>query len=116
MNAERLTGPLSELQRKIVAVNIANGWREAVDTRNRGELIALIHSEVSELLEAARKPGLSEHLPQYLGETEELADIIIRVLDYADRAGIDGAVLAEAIVAKVAFNKTRGYRHGGKAF
>jgi NTP pyrophosphatase (non-canonical NTP hydrolase) len=45
------------------------------------------------------------------GIPSELADIIIRVLDVAYRYGID---LEEVLLEKLAFNETRGYRHGGK--
>jgi hypothetical protein len=42
----------------------------------------------------------------------ELADCIIRILDYCGRSGID---IEEAIRIKHEYNKTRPYRHGGKA-
>jgi NTP pyrophosphatase (non-canonical NTP hydrolase) len=41
----------------------------------------------------------------------ELADCIIRILDYCGHAGID---IEEAIRIKHEYNKTRPYRHGGK--
>lgn len=41
----------------------------------------------------------------------ELADVIIRVLDYCGYAGID---IDAAISQKHEYNKTRPYRHGGK--
>lgn len=77
--------------------------------RNKGELIALIHSELSEALEAIRKPDLSDKIPDFTGEEEELADAVIRILDYA--AGYN-LPLGAAIVAKIRYNKTRPYKHG----
>lgn len=75
------------------------------ESDNKGEKLALIHSEVSETLEAVRK-GDTEN------EVEELADIVIRVLDYAGYFGFD---LAAAIHTKMHRNYLRPYKHG-KAF
>lgn len=41
----------------------------------------------------------------------ELADCIIRILDYCGKEGID---IEEAIKIKHEYNLTRPYRHGGK--
>ena len=41
----------------------------------------------------------------------ELADVIIRILDYCAYAGID---IDAAISEKHEYNKSRPYRHGGK--
>lgn len=74
----------------------------APTTVKKAEKIALIHSEVSECLEAIRK-GDS------FNEAEELADAVIRILDYCGYYGID---LGAAIEAKMLQNYQRPFRHG----
>lgn len=74
--------------------------------------IALIHSEVSEMLEAVRVDANDDKLPQYKGVTAEAADVVIRVCDLIGMLTITNGDsleydLAGAIVAKLAFNSTR---------
>ena len=45
------------------------------------------------------------------GVAVELADCIIRILDYCGKAGID---IEDIIRRKHEYNKTRPYRHGGR--
>lgn len=79
---------------------------------NTGEKIALMHSELSEMLEADRKSiESSEHIPEFTGVEEELADLIIRALDFA---GHHELRLGEAILVKMTFNLSRPFKHGKK--
>lgn len=72
--------------------------------RNKGELIALIHSEISEALEGARKSALDDKLPHRLMEEVELADALIRIFDYAGAYGYD---IEGAYTEKLAYNQQR---------
>lgn len=82
-------------------------WNEP---KNQAEMIALIHSELSEALEGLRKGNPpDDHIPDFSSVEAELADVVIRVLDMA--AGFDYNV-AEAIIAKVEYNASRPYKHG----
>lgn len=75
--------------------------------------LALVHSEISEAIEAARKHDDTpdQHCPEFTNETIELADAMIRIMDYAGRYNLP---LAQAIIAKAAFNATRPIKHGKK--
>jgi NTP pyrophosphatase (non-canonical NTP hydrolase) len=91
---------------------IGKGWWE--NPRELGTQIALMHSELSEALEAIRHGnGPSEHIPEFSGVEEEFADVIIRIMDTAIANDWD---IGGAILAKMAYNEGRPYRHGGKEF
>jgi NTP pyrophosphatase (non-canonical NTP hydrolase) len=82
----------------------SKGWWD--EQKETGTLLALIHSEVSEALEADRK-GDQENFE------EELADVCIRIFDLCGAKGID---LEKAIASKMERNKGRSYKHGGKKY
>lgn len=66
--------------------------------------LALIHSEISEALEGARKDKMDDHLPHRKSCEVELADAIIRILDLAGALGYD---MAAAIAEKAEYNAQR---------
>jgi len=88
--------------------------------RNKGEMIALIHSELSEALEGARKDTMDDHLPHRKSEEVEMADAVIRIFDYCKGHGLD---VASALIEKLAYNAHRAdhkpenrVKAGGKKF
>ena len=100
-----MTG-LNEFADKIHAQNFKwwhtkNGVR--LD-RNRGELLCLIHSEISEAMEGERKGLQDDKLPHRKMAEVELADALIRILDYAAGFGYD---IEGAVAEKLAFNASR---------
>ena len=114
---------LNELSKVVHAANIK--WWQDVETgkpikRNKGELLALIHSEISECLEGERADLMDDKLPHRKMAEVELADALIRILDYAAGFGYD---LQGAFDEKMAFNAQReDHKHearriaGGKQF
>ena len=93
---------------------VEHGWWE--EERNIGECLALMHSEISEALEEWRSghPLSESYYPagkKPEGFTVELADLLIRVFDLCGRHNLP---IVEALQEKMAYNKTRPYRHGGK--
>jgi NTP pyrophosphatase (non-canonical NTP hydrolase) len=72
--------------------------------RNFGEVIALMHSELSEALEAHRKGLMDDKLPGRSGIEVELADCLIRIFDTARALNLD---LPGAVIEKNRFNATR---------
>jgi len=98
--------------------------------KNIGEMLCLIHSEVSEALEADRKDifatgnifavngwtndgDFKASFKENVKDTfeDELADIMIRVMDLAAFKGVN---LEEHIKAKMRFNSLREHKHGKK--
>lgn len=95
------------------------GWHD--EDRSFGEHIALFHSELSEALEAYRDApndlGVltlgADGKPE--GVMVEIADVLIRIFDSLFTWGIPPSVFAQAYDAKSEYNRSRPYRHGGKA-
>jgi NTP pyrophosphatase (non-canonical NTP hydrolase) len=108
----------------------SKGWHD--EDRSFPELIALMHSELSETLEEYRNG--SEYKDVYYsckrtitctnwpkcekcehtkpeGIPIELADCVIRIFDACGKFGID---LEKAIELKMNYNRSREYRHGNK--
>jgi NTP pyrophosphatase (non-canonical NTP hydrolase) len=88
--------------------------------RNKGEMIALMHSELSEALEGIRKDLADDKLPHRTMEEVELVDCLIRIFDYAAGFGLDleGAYKEKMVYNAHRLDHTVAHRlsEGGKKF
>jgi NTP pyrophosphatase (non-canonical NTP hydrolase) len=102
---------ITSLIRDIHENAISHGWWD--EKRSFGDITALIHSEVSEAFEEHRngKPNyyIVDGKPE--GKAVELADVIIRILDWAGSENVD---MESIIENKHKYNISRPFRHGGK--
>lgn len=123
---------INELAKEVHQNAVEKGFYER--PKNLGEMIALMHSELSEALEADREDNYmipekgesdiatinqqddEDFKSMYAGFVkgnfeEEMADIVIRVMDLCAWKGID---LEQHILAKMRFNSMRKKYHGKK--
>lgn len=128
---------INDFVKEVGKNNVEHGFRDS--ELKPTDFVALIHSEVSEILEEFRSgheateiyyncrlpkserdefgdigcdgvcKGCEHGKPE--GIPAELADVIIRCFDMADYYGID---LEAVILEKHEFNKGRPYKHGKK--
>ena len=111
---------IGKLQKDIHDSNAVAGWwtdltsgTNLVEEARKGtrlgkaivaEKLCLIHSEVSEAMEASRKNLMDDKLTHRKGVEVELADAVIRILDLCGALELD---LDGAITEKLIFNLTR---------
>ena len=104
--------------------SVEAGWYTDLATekpivRNFGELVALMHSELSEAMDAHRKDLMDDKLTHRNGVEVEFADCILRILDAAAAFDLD---VAGALIEKNRFNSVRAdhkleaRRNGGKKY
>lgn len=102
-------GVLNALASHCYQLAKAAGWYTDIKTGEDitpevGMRYALIHSEISEALEGRRKNLMDDHLTTRKMEEVELADAIIRIMDYAGSKGMD---IGGALVEKLYYNRHR---------
>lgn len=87
-------------------------WDDTSEMANHNKLL-MMHAEISEVVEALRDPShpRSTKIPDQTAEAEEMADLIIRALDYCARRNIN---IGEVMLEKHAYNATRPHMHGKK--
>ncbi len=120
---------INKLSQQIYENAVLKGFHKG--QKNLGEMLCLIHSEVSEALEADREDRYAgyhnidsarsiesdilfiNYFASYVKDTfeDELADIMIRVMDLAAHKGVD---LEAHIAAKMRYNSLREPKHGKK--
>jgi len=103
---------LHEMADEVYDLNVRKGWYD--ESRSFSDEIALLASEVFEAFDSYRDIGLESHTAEN-GKPDdvasEFADVLIRLLDTCRRYDID---LQAEYERKMAYNRTRPYRHGGK--
>ena len=115
---------LNECAKDCHEAAVTGGWwhdsQGKKKERNIGELLCLIHSEISEAMEGARKGLMDTHLKHKSMMEVELADAIIRIFDLAESKNFN---LGQTIYEKLEYNKSRAdhkiknrIKEGGKKF
>jgi len=101
---------ITEIQNEVHRIAVKHGWWDS--PRSIGEVLMLMVTELAEAMEAYRGGNpKSDKIQGFSRMEEELADVIIRLLDFAGKQGLD---IEGAVLAKMAYNEGRAYRHGGK--
>lgn len=107
-NSKKFIGSIDSVAKAVGQTSDINGWHDDAPLRDpdltyyKAAKLSLIHSEVSEALEELRIGN---------PEGEEIADVIIRCLDYCYEQNIP---IGDMIIEKMLGNLSRMYKHGGK--
>lgn len=104
-----LAKELHEQQRELG--NYPQGCERPIPPVVAYEKLALMGTEISELVKAYHKDLPADHIEGFSGEEEECADVILRALDYAGSRQLN---VGGAIVAKISANQKRGVGYGRK--
>lgn len=111
---------LNKFAERSFKLSMEKGWYKkrkdgSLKARNIPEMLALIHSEVSEALEEYRKGRMGVYYNAGSGKPEgfpiEMADALIRIGDLMRYLKYDTNYVVNL---KHKYNATRPHRHGGK--
>ncbi len=102
-----------ETSDKLQSLAEANGLGLEMRKMRDSQLRELMHSELGEACEGDRKDLPADKIPGFTNVEEELADLLIRLMDYSYGRGLR---VAEAVIAKMEYNSGRPYKHGDKHF
>lgn len=83
------------------SANAAGWWNNPVEN---GTKFMLMVSEIAEAMEGDRKQSMDDHLPHRTAVEVELADAVIRIMDFAGGKNLD---LGGALAEKLHYNQTR---------
>lgn len=114
---------LNDIAKELFAENAVKGFWEKPETwahwsevdrlqyerMKKLEKLMLVVTELSEGVEGIRKDAPSDKIPGFTSEEEEVADAFIRLFDYSGGFKLR---IAEAMLAKLAYNRQRPYKHG----
>lgn len=104
-----------ELMKDVHLTALAKGWWDDDRHAHIAAKAERIHSEITELVNTYADRSFLEadaKVPKYSKAEVEWADCLLRLLDLGEKYCYD----LDAVRAKHEYNKTRPYKHGGKAF
>lgn len=104
------------MQSVVFETHMAKGWTansKPEDPVWRGNQLMLMVTELAESHEAIRKDLMDDKVTTRKGVEVELADAIIRIMNFATECDLD---IPGALIEKAIYNDGRAYMHGNKIF